>query len=83
LEEDLRPKLSELLLKALSLSSNLVLLLPTNIDEQQLAEIFSKALQKSAKKSSCCIELEKIYFVNTLKYMVVYYGPLVNHRTKL
>lgn len=58
LEEDMRPKLSQLLTKALSFASNIVLLLPTNIDEQQLATLFSEALQKHLPKTtSCCLEV--------------------------
>jgi hypothetical protein len=60
------------------------MLLPINISEGQLASLFATALQKSyPKNNSCCLSIEKIYFINTLKYIIVYYGPLVSHQVKL
>lgn len=61
-----------------------MLLFPINISEQQLVDIFGRTLlQLPEKRSSCCLELEKVYFISGLKYIVVYYGPLANCNIKL
>ena len=68
--------------KALSIAPNFVLLLRPHFDVNRLVEVLSRLLADN-KYSSCSVELEKIYFMEKLQYIAVYYGPLVNRQLKL
>lgn len=76
--EEVRP----LMEKALSIAENFVMLLRPSADFPRLAEVLSGMLA-SNKHSACSAELEKIYFMDKLQYVAVYYGSLVNRQLKL
>ncbi len=51
---------------------NLVMILPPSISNlDDLAELWNLSLKK---KSRCSVEIEKIYFDNELKYIILYHG---------
>lgn len=76
--------LAQIIEKSMSIINNFVLFLPPNIDVQKLASILASAINRADKRNgSCSIELEKIYYMNSLKYVAVFYGPLVNREVKL
>lgn len=64
------------------MSNNVIIILPGNVNVENLGIIYHNALMKAKPSSSvsCSIEIEKIFFNRKIKYVAVYYGPLVNRQ---
>ena len=78
------PSLSQLVSKALSFTDNVIFLLPCNIDVDVVGSILYDVLMESRPFSSvsCSVEVEKVFFNKQLRYVAIYYGPLVNRQVK-
>lgn len=76
--------LSAIIEKALTINNNIVMLLPPNINTERLAAVMAETLEQSPRgRGSCSFEIEKLYFMSSLKYLLVLYGPLVNKEVTL
>lgn len=62
--KDSRPDLKQLVEVAKSMTSNIIIQLPSTIDLQQLTYLFAGE----------CIEIEQILIESKLEYYIVYYG---------
>lgn len=79
LEADLSPRFSHILQKAFSISPNIVVQLPRNIDVKQLIRLIQQHLdEKRVQRVS--IEIEQFYLNNQLNQLIVYFGSIVRAR---
>lgn len=82
-------QLGKLFSKALEMSSNVVFVLPSNVNISKLGEVLGRSLYESSNShnknsySSCSFEIEKIHFMDKVRFIVVYYGTLVSREVKL
>jgi hypothetical protein len=54
------------------------MVLPSNINIVEVTEILCKSLYDNQNKySSFSFEVEKIYFMNKLRFIILYYGSCV------
>lgn len=67
------PPLDDILKKSFGISQNVVLLLPASIHIEALAQEFAQNLRKE-HTSSCTIVIEKLYFQQRLKFLLVLFG---------
>lgn len=71
------------------MTSNVVLVLPSNVNVEKLADALSKGLYAASATfnencfASCSFEIEKICFVDRIRFIVVYYGNLASREIKL
>lgn len=76
----MNPNLSIVIKKALTICPNLVLILPANINIDELASVIVKHTDElQIVTESCCLKIEKIYYASQFKHLVVYFG---NHISK-
>jgi len=68
------PPLQEIVRKGLSISENMGLLLPANMDVELLARDISCAAEELGLHSTCSLLIEKIFFQDRLKFLLVMFG---------
>jgi len=82
--EHYSPPLSAIVEKALTITNNIVLLMPATTNVERLAALMAETLEKSPRgNGSCSLEIQKLYYMSSLKYLLVLYGPLVNKEITL
>ena len=70
--------------KCFSLAPNLMMLLPPQVSIDALCSCIHKcAIEQGKMKESCSVIIEKIYFEEELKYLLVALGPAIKKDIKL
>ncbi len=60
------------------------MLLPANTNVEKLSATVARAFRENNQLSqTCAIKIQKIFFQNRLKFIGVYFGPLVQTEIKL
>lgn len=73
---DFEPKLTDIIEKAFTLSTNIFLLLPINTNVEALAAVINEKIckVKNFKPESCSMRIEKLFYNDTLKFLLVLFG---------
>lgn len=75
LHEGVTPNITLILEKAFEISDNIVMLLPRNIQLEELADLFGEYFEKhNQKPQRCFMEIEEILITGKPKEIAVYFG---------
>lgn len=69
---DIQPDLIEILKKTFEMTKNFILLLPKNVDFQEIIEALYFSIPSNMEQKT--VEIELIYINNSIEYVVVHYG---------
>ena len=82
--EDFNPPLRKVFAKAAELCHNMIILLPMNVEiEEILSELCKSFKNCEYNINTCSVKIEKITFRSSSKYLVLYIGALVQNEIKL
>lgn len=75
---DFEPSLNKILAKCLKLAANMLLLLPPQTSIEALCSCLNKCATELKKmRGSCSIKVDKIYFQNEFRYILISFGSIV------
>lgn len=81
---DFEPTLDKIIMKSLKLAPNLMMLLPPSISVDVLCSCLNKCASELKKmREFCSIHIEKIYYENQFRYILISMGKLVQNEIKL
>lgn len=81
---DFEPSLNKILMKCLRLAQDVLLLLPPRTSIEALCSCLNKCATELKKmRGSCSIKVDKIYFQNEFRYILISFGSIVQRDVKL